>query len=121
MNDLHHYFGSDLAASITGDLQKVDGTVKGQQRVLRRLLTNPGEYLFHPEYGGGLGAMVGAIPDVAKITATIRGQILLEDTVAKVPPPEISVAAIPNGIAVNIKYTDSLTKSAQVLSFDVNR
>jgi hypothetical protein len=121
MNDLHHYFGNDLSASITGDLQTVDGTTKGQQRVLRRLLTNPGDYLFHLQYGAGLGSMVGSVTDPAKIKALIAGQILLEDCVAKVPAPVIQVTAIPNGVAVNIQYTDSATKSAQVLSFDVNR
>jgi hypothetical protein len=121
MNDLNHYVGSDLSASITGDLQQIDGATKGQQRVLRRLLTNPGEYLFHLDYGAGLGQMIGTVTDVAKITALIRGQILLEDAVAKVPPPQISVTAIPNGVAVNIQYTDSVTKSAQVLSFDVSK
>jgi hypothetical protein len=121
MKDLYHYVGGDLAASITGDLQAVDGATKGQQRVLRRLLTNPGEYAFHPEYGAGLGQKVGAVADLAGITALIRGQVLLEDAVAKVPPPEIAVTTIPNGIAVNIKYTDAVTKSTQVLSFDVNR
>lgn len=121
MSDLNHYIGSDLSASITGDLQTVDGPTRGQQRVLRRLLTNPGDYLFHPTYGAGLGRMVGAVTDVAKITALVRGQVLLEDAVAKVPPPAISVTAIANGVSVNIKYTDAVTKTAQTLSFDVNR
>lgn len=121
MNDLYHYIGSDLSASITGDLLTVDGTTKGQQRVLRRLLTNPGEYLFHPEYGAGLGQKVGTTADVASLKALIRGQVLIEDCVAPVPAPEINVTTIPNGLAVNIRYTDAVTKSAQVLSFEVNR
>jgi hypothetical protein len=121
MNDLSHYIGSDLNLSITGDLQRVDGTVKGQQRVLRRLLTNPGDYMFHPTYGAGLAAQVGAVADMSKITALIRGQILLEDAVAQVPEPQIMVSAITNGISVYIKYTDAVSKTAQVLSFDVSK
>lgn len=121
MNDLSHYIGSDLNLSITGGLQLVDGTMKGQQRVLRRLLTNPGEYMFHPNYGAGLGALVGSVSDVAKITALIRGQILLEQAVARVPAPEITVSAITNGVSVYIRYTDAVSRAAQVLSFNVNR
>jgi hypothetical protein len=39
--DVYHYIGGDISASNTGDLQGVTDTVRGQQRVLRRLLTNP--------------------------------------------------------------------------------
>ena len=121
MNDLNHFIGADLNLSITGDLQRIDGTTKGQQRILRRLLTNPGEYMFHSGYGAGLGALVGSVSDIGKITALIRGQILLEEAVARVPEPEITVSAITNGVSVYIKYTDAASKSAQILSFNVNR
>jgi hypothetical protein len=46
--DVYHYIGGDISASNTGDLQGVTDTVRGQQRVLRRLLTNPGDYIFEP-------------------------------------------------------------------------
>lgn len=121
MNDLNHFIGSDLNLSITGDLQKIDGTSKGQQRVLRRLLTNPGDYIFHPTYGAGLGAFVGSTADIAAITALIRGQILLEDAVARVPAPSIKVTQITGGVSVSIKYSDSTTKATQVLSFNVSK
>lgn len=121
MSDLNHYIGSDLTVSPTGDLQRVDGSLMGQQRVLRRLLTNPGDYMFHPTYGAGLGALVGTVVDVAKIKALIRGQILLERAVSRVPEPDITVSPISNGVSVSIKYTDAASKTAQVLSFNVNR
>src|SRR5581483_995049 len=54
LNDVFHYWGNDVSLSNTQDLLLVSGTVMGQQRVLRRLLTNPGDYLFDPNYGGGL-------------------------------------------------------------------
>ena len=64
MNDLYQYFGDDIAASATGDLQPVAGIERGQQRILRRLLTNPREvlpdgsvlppdYIFHRNMGRG--------------------------------------------------------------------
>ncbi len=120
MNDLFHYVGSDLAASATGDLQPVDGTTLGQQRILRRLLTNPGDYIWHLDYGAGLPARVGDVLDAAKIRALIRGQILLEAAVAKVPEPVIDVQQIAGGISVTIQYNDADTQTPQNLSFSVS-
>lgn len=132
LNDLYHYFGGDLSPSATADLNPVNGSLRGQQRILRRLLTNPREilatgevlppdYIFHPEYGAGLARKVGDVLDVPKITALIRGQILMEESVAKTPEPQILVQEIPSGIACTIRYVDAITKSPAVLSFNVNQ
>jgi len=75
MNDLYQFFGSDLNLSATGDLLGVSSATRTQQRILRRLLTNPGEYLWHPDYGAGLPQFVGSVIDVAKVRAIVRGQI----------------------------------------------
>lgn len=123
LSDLDHYVGNDLAASGTGDLQAVSGTVRGQQRIVRRLLTNPGDYIFHPEYGAGLPKWIGRNADLAEIRGLIRGQILLEDVVAKNPEPVVVVAPIPTsqggGFAVSIAYTDAAAGQPATLSFDV--
>lgn len=133
MSDLNHYFGGDLSLSATGDLLKADGTVQGQQRVLRRLLTNPatldsngnvtvpGDYIFHPTYGAGLPRMVGDTLNIPKIRALIRGQIFLEACVSRNPEPVITVSAIPNGVSVYIHYNDAITSKPVALAFDVNR
>lgn len=121
MNDLSQYFGGDIGQSATGDLQTIDGTTKGQQRVLRRLLTNPGDYIFHPDYGAGLPRMVGELADIEKVRALIRGQMLLEDSVARTPEPLIDVQAIAGGIACRLQYTDAVSKAPAVLSFNVSR
>lgn len=121
MKDLHHYIGSDIASSATGDLQSASGTERGQQRILRRLLTNPGEYIFHPEYGAGLPAKVGETLDIPQIRALIRGQMLLEESVARTPEPEIIVTAIQGGISCLIRYVDAQSKTPAVLSFNVNK
>lgn len=120
MNDLHHFIGGDIAVSATGDLQPVSETRRGQQRVLRRLLTNPGEYIWHPEYGAGLAQWVGKTIDMPKIRALIRGQILREASVAKSPEPEITVNEIPNGVTCTIRYADAANGEPQTLSFNVN-
>ncbi|MGZ5029015.1 MAG: hypothetical protein ACXWAT_00940 [Methylobacter sp.] len=132
LNDLYHYFGSDLAGSATADLQTVNGSTRGQQRILRRLLTNPREvlpsgevlppdYIFHPEYGAGLPRKVGDVFDRAKITALIRSQILLEESVAKSPEPQITINEIHNGITCTISYVDAISNAPAVLSFNVNQ
>lgn len=133
MSDLYQQFGSDLTQSATGDLLKVDGSTQGQQRLLRRLLTNPalkdasgnvtvvGDYIFHPDYGAGLPRLVGATLDIAQIKGLIRGQVLMEASVARVPEPSITVNAIQNGVSVYIRYNDAQTGKPVALSFDVNK
>lgn len=122
INELNHFWGGDLATGPTGDVAVVSGTLRGQQRVLRRLLTNPGDYIFHPTYGAGLPGFVGQPIDPAKIVAVIRSQLMLEASVSKLPAPVISVkqlASDPTGITVSIKYNDSATNQPVVLSFNV--
>lgn len=128
INDIFHWFGTDLQSGNTGDLALVQGTIRGEQRVLRRLLTNPAapnapaDYPWHPDYGGGLPRFIGQGLDIAKITAVIRSQLALEPSVAKTPPPQITVKALPNdptGFSVAIAYNDAVSNSPVVLSFNV--
>ncbi|WP_248769055.1 phage tail protein [Pseudomonas sp. MWU12-2345] len=121
MKDLNHYVGGDLSSSPTGDLSTVEGLDRGKQRVLRRLITNPGDYLFHPDYGAGLGRYVGALMNVPETISLIRSQILLEDCVSRSPKPVISVLPSNDTLAVNISYTDSPTGEPVTLSFEVSR
>lgn len=121
MEDLYHYFGDDLSDSATGDLQSVSGITRGQQRILRRLLTNPGDYIWHPDYGAGLPRYVGQVLDEAKLKALIRGQVLLEESVAKTPEPTVTLQEITDGISVSIAYTDAPSGERQLLSFNVTQ
>lgn len=133
MQDLFHYIGGDISLSPTGDLQPVDDTIKGQQRILRRLLTNPAQQdangnqiapadcIFHPQYGSGLPAYIGQVNKFNEIKALIRSQILLEDVVAKVPVPVITLQAIADGLSCTIQYTDSTSNKTETLSFDVTK
>jgi len=125
ISDLWHYWGGDLASSNAGDLQQVTGTERGQQRVLRRLLTNPGEYIWHPEYGGGLPGKIGSTFDADALIAIIRSQLALEpDVVAQTPVPQVSVtplAADTTGFSVQISYTDAASNTPVVLSFNLTK
>jgi len=124
LSDLNHYTGGDLSASPSGDLAPVDTTNRGQQRILRRLLTNPGDYLFHPDYGAGLPQWIGRNADLPQLRALIRGQIMMEAAVAAKPEPVITVKPVPNsaggGFAVSIAYNDAATGLPATLSFNVS-
>lgn len=110
-----------MAVSGTADLGVATGTTASQQRVLRRLLTNPGDYPWHPDYGAGLPAEVGKLADERRIRGLIQAQIFKEEAVLQNPPPVIAVTAIAGGVAVRIQYTDAQTGQTAVLAFDVNR
>ncbi len=120
MPDLWHQFGADLQTTPSGDVATVDGTILGQQRVLRRLLTNPGDYIWQLDYGAGLAQFVGQPVDAARIRGVIRGQIFREAAVARTPEPRIDVQGGADGaVYVSIAYTDAPSGSTQLLSFTV--
>ncbi len=121
MPDLNHQFGSDIAAGPAGDLATVGGSLLGQQRVLRRLLTNPGDYIWQLGYGAGLAQFVGQPARAAQIQAVIRSQIFQESAVARTPEPVVDVSFDGAGsLFVDIRYADATTGQTQVLSFSAS-
>ena len=123
MGDLSHQWGSDLAIGVTGDLAVAAGPQLGQQRVLRRLLTNPGDYIWQISYGAGLARFIGQPANALQIRALIRSQIFKEAAVARVPEPVIDVEVSPAGaigtVYVHLRYVDASTGQTQLLSFSV--
>lgn len=118
--DLAHFMGGDLQLGPTGDIALIDGTALGQQRVLRRLLTNPGDYLWNLTYGAGLPQMIGQPANAAAIEAVIRSQIVLESVVAQTPAPVVIVNVGNDGtVFVDLQYADATTGQAVVLQFPV--
>lgn len=115
MSDLTHVFGGDLAVAAHGDLASVAGTTLGQQRVLRRLLTNAGDYIWHTDYGAGLPAMIGTPVNAAAIAGLVRSQIFLENTVARIPAPAITVEAESSIISLSITYSDAADATPQAV------
>jgi hypothetical protein len=117
MADLSHVFGSDLTLGPTGDLAVVSGPQEGLQRVLRRLLTNPGGYIWNLTYGAGLPAKVGQPVDANAIQAIIQTQMLLEPAVAKNPLPIVTVSTDNLGtVYAAVTYADADTGQTQVLT-----
>lgn len=123
MGDMWHEWGTDLSTGPKGDLAIADGQTLGQQRILRRLLTNPGDYIWHLDYGGGLGAFVGQPAVASQVASVARTQMFLEQAVARTPDPLIAVdasgAAGSGSIFVQIQYTDAAQGDPQVLQFSL--
>jgi hypothetical protein len=124
MADVFHQWGSDLVVGSTGDIGTIDGPPWGQQRVLRRLLTNPGDYIWQLDYGAGLARFIGRPASPLQIRAVIRSQIFKEASVACQPEPLINVQISPGGasstVYVYIRYVDAESSQTRVLSFSVS-
>lgn len=120
MTDLAHNFGADLSFSPSGGLAIAGGSTLGQQRVLRRLLTNLGAYIWHLTYGAGLAQFVGQPVNAMAIRAVIRSQIFKEAAVARSPEPVIEVTGQPDGsVFVSILYVDTPSGETELLTFTV--
>ena len=124
MADIAHQWGSDLTTGSTGDLATVSGDNLAQQRVLRRLLTKSGDYIWQLDYGAGLARFIGQPGNAPQIQAIVRSQIFKEASVARTPEPVIDVSFGPSGatgtVYVHIRYVDSLSGQTQLLSFSVS-
>jgi hypothetical protein len=117
MADAGLVFGGDLAIDARGDLALAAGSALTEQRVLRRLLTNPGDYIWQLSFGAGLGQFVGAAGAEAAVAAIARAQIAAESRVASSPLPQITVAAgNPAGIGLTIAYQDAVSGQSAALT-----
>lgn len=96
MPDLDHTFGEDLVLG-DGTAAMATGSALTTQRLLRRLCTNPGAYLWDLSYGAGLPGKVGSPVLVSDITAIIATQMAMEDGVASTPAAQITVTSDPAG------------------------
>jgi hypothetical protein len=126
--DLFHLWGEDLVFDGKGALLTVGGTTPqadpladlANQRIIRRLLTNPGEYLWYPTYGAGLARFIGQPLNVKALTALVRGQLFLQPEVAQTPAPAISFQIDKTGtVSCSILYTSTLTGQATPLQFPI--
>ncbi len=118
MGDISHVWGSDLDIGPSGDLGYADGSLAVEQRLLRRLLTNPGGYVWQPDYGAGLPAYVGQTLHADTLRALVREQMHLESAVAQTPAPGITITSDAAGsVFLGIQYTDADNGSTVTLRF----
>jgi phage baseplate assembly protein W len=122
MFDIFHNCGEDLKVGNGGDLALSGGTDVINQRVLRRLLTNPGDYIWNLNYGGGLATFVGQPFNPREIEAVISTQLLEESAIPTSPVPRIvamTTDVAQGGVAVNITYADPGASAPVTLNFTV--
>jgi hypothetical protein len=108
MPDLSHSFGADLSVSGTGDLATADGSTWTQQRIIRRLCTNQGAYLWQLIYGAGLPARIGDPVTLAQIQSLVQEQMTMEAGVDQSQP--VTVAGTTDNLGtvrLTISYTDA--------------
>lgn len=118
--DLSLSFGGDLSIDATGDIAVSTGTQFGQERTIRRLLTNPGGYIWNLRYGAGLARFLGRPAAGTRISALARAQMALETAVSQNPAPVCQVSVGKDGtVSLSIQYVDSTSGSTQVLSLPV--
>jgi len=105
----------DLSAGATGDIAVVPVQSEVQQRLIRGLLTNPGDYIWHTKYGAGLGSYVGERYSQNFIEGAVLNQLKFEPLVMATPAPSVqinlSLAGSLSTIAVAVKYQVSGTSS----------
>ncbi|MDT7953412.1 MAG: hypothetical protein RQ966_18060 [Acetobacteraceae bacterium] len=80
-------------------------------------MTNPGDYIWNPGYGAGLGQFVGKSVDLAALQALIRTQMGMEPAVSVAPDPVILASAdVAGRLYLQIRYEDSSTATASTVS-----
>lgn len=117
MSDLAHYFGSDLSINANGDLATADGLLETRMRIIRRLCTNAGGYIWQLPYGAGLPAMIGDPVSASRIQGIVSEQMQMEAGVDQTQPVTVSGTTDNLGsVAITIGYTDATTGQAMTLT-----
>jgi hypothetical protein len=109
MPDIWNEWGSDLVLGPRRDLLAVDGSEATRQRVLRRLLSNPTDLIFNPDYGAGLPSRIGELLETAALDGAVRAQMSAEAGVSQDPAPEVTTTPFSFGATVVVQYRDRNT------------
>jgi hypothetical protein len=123
MSDLFHHWGGDLTVDSTGGIAICNSVTMTTQRIYRRLLTNPGDYVWNLQYGGGLASFVGLPADSQSIESVVRTQLQLEPSVASIPAPQVTtqITDPANGyVVVDIGYMNEESASLSQLSLKLS-
>lgn len=120
MPDVAQLWGNDLQLTPSGDVFMCDGDELTKERIIRRLMTLGGSYLWHQTYGAGVPQRIGDVLNTDLIKGVVTAQVRKEGTVAATPAPQITVIPILNGVSVWIKYWSSITGQQVALTFDAS-
>ncbi|GBR44229.1 hypothetical protein [Neokomagataea thailandica] len=110
-----HVYGDDLSV-LAGNVSFVSREEATKQRILRRILTNSGGYIWHPDYGAGLPQMVGSVVDEELISASIRHSLLSDVGVDSSRPIEVNIVqSSGGGVLCWVEYFDESNGKLQSL------
>ncbi|EHH67017.1 tail protein [Gluconobacter morbifer] len=117
MSAIGHFFGADLTLD-HGRLELVSDVEQVRQGLLRRLLTIPGQYIWQPDYGAGLAAMVGQVVDTRTMEAVIQAQVMVDAGVDASQGVTVTVTAQDGGGCVcRVSYVDAASGQQQDFGF----
>ena len=116
--DIDHYYGGDVSFA-NGDLVTSDVDIETQQKIIRALLTNDGDYLWH-SYGVGVGACVGDTSNkLSQLKGVCIAQVQSVEGVASSPIPSVTFQMTGNVLTTVITYTDATTGTIKSFSFNI--
>jgi hypothetical protein len=101
-------WGGDLNVGPGGDIGVALLESSIQQRIIRRLLTNQRDYVWHTEYGAGLGSYVGKPYSSAAIEGMILNQLRDEEYISGASSPTVNIvqanASALSETSVTVRY-----------------
>jgi len=120
--DIDHTNGSDLKLNSSNDLAFVFDTDETNQRIMRRLFTNKGSYIWNPTWGASIPWKIGeplSVEEYTQIKNDVTAAVLEDDNVAHDPAPEITLEIINNGLVCYIRYYNTSSDKHDTISFRV--
>lgn len=112
-------FDGDLHTDLHGDYQEVQSMDNLRLSILRRLMTNPGEYMYRPNYGCGLKQQVKkpmTQSNINYLKNLIRENLQEEDRIDTVD--EISIEPIyPNNNPILNPQSNAMKVTVKVTAF----
>jgi len=96
-----HWYGLDIQFAANGDDASASGILEINQRIVRELMTAPGDYVWEPDYGAGLGRYVGQAlsrPKFAELKALITSIVTKQPDVQRQPAPQVTFQSDATGL-----------------------
>lgn len=111
-------FTDDIQVTASGDYATIEGYDALKQAIKIRLMTSPGEYAIHPEFGCGLSRWVkkrATQSDRDTLRQTIIDQLSQEERIANVE--EVTVESFTSDGATGVKVFVRVTALGRENSF----